>query len=116
MTPIAVLNDVVVGALVFFLVTAFVTAHTSIRGISVPIILFLIFLLVRLAVSTRFIGGKMIQYTYTSQQHPRSYGTHVAFLCGVRILPNLPPAHHLFQRLWLVYLQPLREPAILLSG
>ena len=39
MTPIAVLNDVVVGALVFFLVTAFVTAHTSIRGISVPIIL-----------------------------------------------------------------------------
>ena len=116
MTPIAVLNDVVVGALVFFLVTAFVTAHTSIRGISVPIILFLIFLLVLLAVSTRFIGGKMIQYTYTSQQHPRSYGTHVAFLGGVRILPNLPPAHHLFQRLWLVYLQPLREPAILLSG
>ena len=40
-----VLNDVVVGALVFFLVTAFVTAHTSIRGISVPIILFLICLL-----------------------------------------------------------------------
>ena len=41
--PMAALDDLV-GALVFFLVVAFVSAHLSTAGVPVPVVLFLVFL------------------------------------------------------------------------
>ena len=60
--PMAALDDLV-GALVFFLVIAFVSAHISAAGIPVPVVLFLVFLPVVIGIITGFITGKMLQHT-----------------------------------------------------
>ncbi len=59
--PMAALDDLV-GALVFFLVIAFVSAHLSTSGIPVPAVLFLVFLPVILGAITGFLTGKMLQH------------------------------------------------------
>lgn len=60
--PMAALDDLV-GALVFFLVIAFVSAHISASGIPVPVVLFLVFLPVLIGIVTGFISGKLMQHT-----------------------------------------------------
>lgn len=62
--PMAALDDLV-GALVFFLVVAFVSAHLSTAGIPVPVVLFLVFLPVLIGMVTGFITGKLLQHTKT---------------------------------------------------
>ena len=62
--PMAALDDLV-GALVFFLVMAFVSAHLSTAGIPVPVVLFLVFLPVLIGMVTGFITGKLLQHTKT---------------------------------------------------
>ena len=62
--PMAALDDLV-GALVFFLVIALVSAHISTAGIPVSMVLFLVFLPVRIGILTGFITGKMLQHTKT---------------------------------------------------
>lgn len=58
--PMAALDDLV-GALVFFLVIAFVSAHISTAGIPVPFVIFLVFLPVIIGAITGFITGKLLQ-------------------------------------------------------
>ena len=58
--PMAALDDLV-GALVFFLVVAFVSAHLSATGIPVPVVLFLVFLPVLIGIVTGFLAGKMLR-------------------------------------------------------
>lgn len=60
--PMAALDDLV-GALIFFLVIAFVSAHISSAGIPVPIVLILVFLPVLIGIATGFLTGKMLQHT-----------------------------------------------------
>lgn len=60
--PMAALDDLV-GALVFFLLVALVSAHLSTTGIPVPVVLFLVFLPVLIGVVTGFITGKLLQHT-----------------------------------------------------
>lgn len=60
--PMAALDDLV-GALIFFLVIAFVSAHISSTGIPVPIVLFLVFLPVFIGIATGFVAGKILQHT-----------------------------------------------------
>ena len=60
--PMAALDDLV-GALIFFFVIAFVSAHISSAGIPVPIVLFLVFLPVLIGIATGFLTGKMLQHT-----------------------------------------------------
>lgn len=62
--PMAALDDLV-GALVFFLVIAFVSAHISTTGIPVPVVLFLVLLPVIIGIITGFITGKILQHTKT---------------------------------------------------
>ncbi len=61
--PMAALDDLV-GALVFFLVIAFVSAHISAAGIPVPVILLLVFLPVLIGAVTGFIAGKLLRHTH----------------------------------------------------
>lgn len=63
--PMAALDDLV-GALVFFLVIAFVSAHISSQGIPVPVILLLVFLPVVIGAVTGFLTGKMLRHTRTN--------------------------------------------------
>lgn len=58
--PMAALDDLV-GALVFFLVIAFVSAHISTQGIPVPVVLFLVFLPVLIGIVTGFITGEIMR-------------------------------------------------------
>lgn len=60
--PMAALDDLV-GALIFFLVIAFVSAHISSAGIPVPIVLFLVFLPVLIGIAAGFVAGKILQHT-----------------------------------------------------
>ena len=62
--PMAALDDLV-GALVFFLVVAFVSAHLSTAGIPVPVVLFLVFLPVLIGLVTGFLTGQMLRRTKT---------------------------------------------------
>lgn len=62
LVPMAALDDLV-GALIFFLVIAFVSAHISSTGIPVPIVLFLVFLPVFIGIATGFVAGKILQHT-----------------------------------------------------
>ena len=59
--PMAALDDLV-GALIFFLVIGFVSAHISSTGIPVPIVLFLVFLPVFIGIATGFLTGKMLRH------------------------------------------------------
>lgn len=59
--PMAALDDLV-GALVFFLVIALVSAHLSTAGIPVAAVIFLVFLPVIIGIITGFITGKMLQH------------------------------------------------------
>ena len=58
--PMAALDDLV-GALVFFVVIALVSAHVSTEQVSVFFILFLVFLPVLIGIATGFLTGKMLQ-------------------------------------------------------
>lgn len=60
--PMAALDDLV-GALIFFLVIAFVSAHISSTGIPIPVVFFLVFLPVLVGIATGFLTGKMLQHT-----------------------------------------------------
>lgn len=62
--PMAALDDLV-GALVFFLVVAFVSAHISTKGVPVPVVIFLVFLPVLIGIVTGFIAGKLLKFTKT---------------------------------------------------
>ncbi len=64
--PMAALDDLV-GALVFFLVIAFVSAHISTAGVPVPIVLLLVFLPVVIGAITGFIAGKLLRHTKTAE-------------------------------------------------
>ena len=63
--PMAALDDLV-GALVFFLVIAFVSAHISSQGIPVAVILLLVFLPVVIGAVTGFLTGKLLRHTRTN--------------------------------------------------
>ena len=76
--PMAALDDLV-GALVFFLVIAFVSAHLSTQGIPVPIILLLVFLPVFIGGAIGFVAGKLLQHT-------RSAGTTLAVMLFMLLL------------------------------
>ena len=58
--PMAALDDLV-GALVFFTVIALVSAHLATDGMSVPMVIFLVFLPVFIGIATGFIAGKLMQ-------------------------------------------------------
>ena len=58
--PMAALDDLV-GALVFFVVIALVSAHVSTEQVSVFFILFLVFLPVLIGIATGFLTGKTLQ-------------------------------------------------------
>lgn len=60
--PMAALDDLV-GALVFFLVIGFVSAHISTAGIPVWVVLLLVFLPVLLGIATGFVTGKLLRHT-----------------------------------------------------
>lgn len=60
--PMAALDDLV-GALVFFLVLAFVSAHISTQGIPVAVVLLLVFLPVLLGIVTGFLTGLLLRRT-----------------------------------------------------
>lgn len=62
--PMAALDDLV-GALVFFLVVALVSAHLSTAGIPVPVVLFFVFLPVLIGIVTGFLTGKMLRHART---------------------------------------------------
>ena len=62
--PMAALDDLV-GALVFFLVVAFVSAHISTSGVPVFLVLLLVFLPVFIGILTGFVTGKMLRHTKT---------------------------------------------------
>lgn len=63
--PMAALDDLV-GALVFFLVIAFVSAHISTANIPVPVILLLVFLPVVIGGVVGFAAGKLLRHTKSS--------------------------------------------------
>lgn len=62
--PMAALDDLL-GALVFFLVVALVSAHLSTAGIPVPVVLFFVFLPVLIGIVTGFLTGKMLRHART---------------------------------------------------
>ena len=64
--PMAALDDLV-GALVFFLVIAFVSAHISAGSVPVGVILFLVFLPVLIGAFTGFIAGLILKHVHTQQ-------------------------------------------------
>lgn len=59
--PMAALDDLV-GALIFFLVMGFVSAHISTSGIPIPAVFFLVFLPVLIGIATGFLTGKMLRH------------------------------------------------------
>ena len=59
--PMAALDDLV-GALVFFMIIALVSAHVSAAGIPVPVVFFLVFLPVLLGAAIGFVTGKVLQH------------------------------------------------------
>lgn len=63
--PMAALDDLV-GSVVFFLVIAFVSAHISTAGISVPVVLFLVFLPVFVGIMTGFLAGLLLRHAHTN--------------------------------------------------
>lgn len=64
--PMAALDDLV-GALVFFLVVAFVAAHLSTANIPVLVLMLLVFLPVVIGAITGFAAGKMLRRTKTGE-------------------------------------------------
>ena len=62
--PMAALDDLV-GALVFFLVVAFVSAHLSTTGVPLPVVICLVFLPVLIGIVTGFLTGKLLQHSRT---------------------------------------------------
>ncbi len=62
--PMAALDDLV-GAVVFFTVIAFVSAHISTVGVPVPVVLLLVFLPVFLGMLTGFAAGLLIRPVHT---------------------------------------------------
>ena len=62
--PMAALDDLV-GALVFFLVVAFVSAHLSTTGVPLPVVICLVFLPVLIGIITGFLTGKLLQHSKT---------------------------------------------------
>ncbi len=58
--PMAALDDLV-GALIFFSVTALVSARVSTQNVPVPVVLFLVFLPVLIGAVTGFLAGKLMQ-------------------------------------------------------
>ena len=64
--PMAALDDLV-GALVFFLVVAFVSAHLSTVNIPVLVLMLLVFLPVVIGAVTGFATGKMLRRTKTGE-------------------------------------------------
>ena len=62
--PMAALDDLV-GALVFFLVVAFVSTHLSTTGVPLPVVICLVFLPVLIGIITGFLTGKLLQHSKT---------------------------------------------------
>ena len=63
--PMAALDDLV-GAFVFFLVVALVSAHISTRDIPVAVVLFLVFLPVLIGAATGFVTGRVLRRVRTT--------------------------------------------------
>lgn len=78
LVPMAALDDLV-GALVFFTVVAFVSAHLSTSGIPVYMVLFLVFLPVLIGMATGFMTGKLLRLV-----HGR--GPSLAVMAGMLLL------------------------------
>lgn len=64
--PMAALDDLV-AALVFFLTIAFVSAHISTSGLSVPVVIFLVFSPVLIGIVTGYIAGLILRRTKTNR-------------------------------------------------
>ena len=64
--PMAALDDLV-GALVFFTVVAFVSAHISTAGVPVGVVLFLVFLPVLIGLATGFAAGRLMRKMRTQR-------------------------------------------------
>ena len=64
--PMAALDDLV-GALIFFLVIAFVSAHISTQGIPVGVVIFLVFLPVVIGIVTGLCTGLLLRRTKSPQ-------------------------------------------------
>lgn len=64
--PMAALDDLV-GAFVFFMVIAFVSAHVSTAGVPVGVVIFLVFLPVFIGIATGFLAGKLMQKAKTAR-------------------------------------------------
>ena len=64
--PMAALDDLF-AALVFFLTIAFVTAHISTSGLSVPVVLLLVFSPVAIGIVTGYITGLILRRTKTNK-------------------------------------------------
>lgn len=62
--PMAALDDLV-GALVFFLIVALVSANLSAEGIPVAVVLLLVLLPIFIGIATGFVAGKLLQRTKT---------------------------------------------------
>lgn len=76
--PMAALDDLV-GALVFFLVVAFVSAHLSTANIPVLALILLVFLPVVIGAVTGFVAGKILRRTKTN-------GSALAVMLGMLVL------------------------------
>ena len=64
--PMAAPDDLV-GAFVFFMVIAFVSAHVSTAGVPVGVVIFLVFLPVFIGIATGFLAGKLMQKAKTAR-------------------------------------------------
>ena len=64
--PMAALDDLV-GALIFFTVVAFVSAHISTAGVPVGVVLFLVFLPVLIGLATGFAAGRLMRKMRTQR-------------------------------------------------
>ena len=76
--PMAALDDLV-GALVFFLVVAFVSAHLSTANVPVLALILLVFLPVVIGAVTGFVAGKILRRTKTN-------GSALAVMLGMLVL------------------------------
>ena len=67
--PMAALDDLV-GAFVFFMVIAFVSAHVSTAGVPVGVVISLVFLPVFIGIATGFLAGKLMARGKNSARRP----------------------------------------------
>lgn len=90
--PMAALDDLV-GALVFFLVIALVSANLSAQDISVAAVLLLVFLPVLLGIVTGALAGLIMRHTHTAPEHAGCHAPDAAGIGGAGLFHQQPTAH-----------------------